>query len=402
MLDLAPVRVLAQQHPFRSETVWAEFDAGATVAQLVGDDAAYSLQVTIGGHDVPRALWPHVRPKPGVVVYIRAYPQGGSGGKILRTVAMVAVMAAAMWVIGPGAAAFDLTAGSFGATVLGVGVSMLGSLLVNALLPPPQHPMTGGQYNRLNSFTGTSNQAQPYAPIPLVLGQTRALPAIAPGSERYIRGVRFYVPPIVPGEVQRDVAIHESGHAIAAWWTGAGLLGVHAGEHDGNGHAAVAITDSHGKRHHDAAGITDYRPYIEGTDERSAARYVKHQTRAQRNELVLREIVHLIAGPMAEAFHKGYSFTPLALKMQSARSDMQATVIVSALLKPDDRQRVGSQAVALTSGMLAAHWSKVELLADALQARRTLTGAEAMEVIGSNPRSRLCPLSLGLAMEYAI
>jgi hypothetical protein len=37
--------------------------------------------VTLDGADVPRSLWPHVRPKPGRTLTVRAVPMGGDTNK---------------------------------------------------------------------------------------------------------------------------------------------------------------------------------------------------------------------------------------------------------------------------------------------------------------------------------
>jgi hypothetical protein len=85
-------------------------------------------------------MWAHVRPKPGVMIHAILYPQGGKARKWIAIIAMVVITiltygAAAGWF---GAAGTALgTAGSAASLALSVGISVVGSLLVNALIAPP-------------------------------------------------------------------------------------------------------------------------------------------------------------------------------------------------------------------------------------------------------------------------
>lgn len=81
--------LVARPHPFDSDTAFAHVPAGQTLAQMLGPNASHSLQVAIGGYDVPSALWGVTRPKAGQTIHVTNYPQGGNGGKWARLVAMV-------------------------------------------------------------------------------------------------------------------------------------------------------------------------------------------------------------------------------------------------------------------------------------------------------------------------
>lgn len=89
-----------------------------------------------GSSTIGHALWHAVRPKPGVRVVIRLIPGKGA----LRSILMVAVSIAAValgqyWALGMG-----FTAGTTGfaiaSSLITMGVNMVGSLLINALVPP--------------------------------------------------------------------------------------------------------------------------------------------------------------------------------------------------------------------------------------------------------------------------
>lgn len=96
------------------------------------------------GHRVPDKLWPYLIPKAGDQILMRARVHGGGGGgKIIRTVATIALIVVATAVAGPaGAAIAEATGGFIGVTAASAAVSAAimigGSILVNALLPPPR------------------------------------------------------------------------------------------------------------------------------------------------------------------------------------------------------------------------------------------------------------------------
>jgi hypothetical protein len=384
--------VVAKPHPFDCETVICQFRHGLTIAEALGEHASHSAQVILGGVEVPRELWSKVRPRIGMPVEVILYPQGGNGGKVLRIVAIVALM---YLTAGASAGLFAtaggmFAAGSTSAAVLAAGISIVGSMAINALIPPPSPKMSAQQdpFQQLASITGTSNQATPYGVIPCVVGTVRFMqvPALKDGEESNLDGRRFWRPVTVAGEVPRDVAVHEAGHAIAAWWTGKGLVQVHAGETGEGGFTESA------------------RCYIEGTDETSVNAFCKALTRKQLNDCVLRELVQAMAGPMAEARLKGYGlswqamlFDPGYREWQAGDppSDLHAWSATSLLPKPKDRPRVANGSVSLCAAMLALYWPQVETLADALQVHRTLTGEQVLEVIGQMERAALCPLTLG-------
>jgi hypothetical protein len=91
------------------------------------------------------------------------YPQGGgNGAKWIRIVAMVALIvisqgAAAGWFATAGG---TFAAGSASALALSAGIMIVGSLAINALIPPPTPKAMGSAgdpFQQLNSLTGTSN-----------------------------------------------------------------------------------------------------------------------------------------------------------------------------------------------------------------------------------------------------
>ena len=176
------------------DKVWAEAKAGQTIAEIVGPNAGYSVEVFIDGVKVPRHWWNRLRPKTGTQINVQIYPQGGTAGKILKLV-IIAVIAYFTFGAGAGAAAAWLGVGTTTLAVIGI----VAILAVNALIPPPSMKSgnsanAGDPFKQLNSITGTQNQINPYGPVPCVVGTMRWYPPHAAmpytevqGDDQYLR-----------------------------------------------------------------------------------------------------------------------------------------------------------------------------------------------------------------------
>ena len=112
-------------------------------------------------------------------------PQGGGGGgkNPLRTILMLAVMVAAPYLGGLIAGAVGVTS-TIGISLITAGVALVGTTLVNVLLPPPKPaapsfgkgvPSPSSTY----SLTAQGNQARLTQPIPVVYGRHRVYPDLA-------------------------------------------------------------------------------------------------------------------------------------------------------------------------------------------------------------------------------
>ncbi|MBA8734236.1 host specificity protein J [Chromobacterium violaceum] len=135
------------------------------------------LAVCVNGRPLPD--WRGYRLRRGDLVEVRAVVAGGGGGagKVLRTVALVALVLVAPSI----GASISGTLGVSAAA--GAGLVMLGgSMLINALLPPPMPDIAGaggrGDANISQNYalSGARNRARTYAPMPLVIGQRRFVP----------------------------------------------------------------------------------------------------------------------------------------------------------------------------------------------------------------------------------
>ena len=157
---------------------------GSTLASLVdlvipGAAAARVVAAAVDGCPIPQEEWVARVIRDGEIVTLRRSLEGGGGGnKALRTVLSIAVIVASFsFAPGLGTALAISTAAA--RTVILVG----GSLLVSALLPPPEAEgfgegpaspeIAGGR--GYSSLTG-QNATRPHQPLPLLLGRHRVIP----------------------------------------------------------------------------------------------------------------------------------------------------------------------------------------------------------------------------------
>lgn len=193
--------VLGAAHPFRTEQTSLEVPSGLTVREIldlaleqagVPPGLPGNVHVSLSRDGQQSYISPEhfhrVRPKPGTQLVFRVVPRdpGGGGGKNpLRTVLMLAVTVAAM-VLAPHlgaslAASWQLTAtGQAIATgLIGAGITIVGSLLVNAIAPPRLPELSTGS-NAAESPTyrlaGARNVANHFGPVPSILGRHRVHP----------------------------------------------------------------------------------------------------------------------------------------------------------------------------------------------------------------------------------
>lgn len=140
------------------------------------------MHVWHNGRQVPAKLWRRLIPRGGDQVVIRAKMEGGGGGgKILRTVALVAlvVVSAGYGAALGGALGFaGATAGAIGSSI----IMLAGTMLINALLPMPMPTMAklgvGEKYESSPTYAiqGGRNRARPWEPMLLVFGRHRVVP----------------------------------------------------------------------------------------------------------------------------------------------------------------------------------------------------------------------------------
>ncbi len=202
VLVKAPVTVIARPHPLSMEIVSATIPHGLTLAQIVGNEAS-NCRIEISGSLILESWWPYIRPKPGTVVCVTRFPEGGGGGgwkMIFRLVAFAALAVLTYGIaIAPAGAGFLggllgplLTTGA--GQLLAAGVAIGGSLLINALCPPAA---TGvGQSTsptQLQGISGVQNAADPYGAITCIFGTMLQFPKLAANSYTELSGDDQYL-----------------------------------------------------------------------------------------------------------------------------------------------------------------------------------------------------------------
>jgi len=213
------VPMTAVTHPFKSERRDLNLPAGLTVEQMLeiaepNKDYLKFAIVFVKGEIIPRGIWAEFRPKPGILIEVRAFPipsgGGGEGGKNpMRTILTIAVIAFAMWA-GPVVAGWffgmgPLTQGAalalkIASTVATATIAYGGMLAVNAIAPvrPPkmnQLSRTPGENSDSPSLfiEGAQNALRPFSPVPVVLGKYRNTPSLAAQPVTEVIGGKQYV-----------------------------------------------------------------------------------------------------------------------------------------------------------------------------------------------------------------
>lgn len=187
--------------------------------------------ICINGRAVYRKAWGSIRPRAqhnGVPVEItfHAPPMGGGGGEgggknILAIVAGIALTAITGFVAGGGLAsklgfsAKLFGAGTVGATLAAAGVSLVGSLLLSALVPPPVIPTGGKTIQNPGAASADGNILEPNGPIPRVLGERKVFPPLACEPFTYFDG---------PDELVEAIYVLNGPHRIEDIRVGAAAI----------------------------------------------------------------------------------------------------------------------------------------------------------------------------------
>ncbi|AHB05622.2 hypothetical protein U875_09705 [Pandoraea pnomenusa 3kgm] len=201
-------------HPLTADgrvTYYAGFLSDETLGEYLQrhgvDLPTGAVSLWCNGIPVPSENWERLIPYPGDKIVIRTALEGGGGvGKVLRTVAMIAVAVMAPQ-LGPmmvstfggiGLAANIGATGILIANGLATAAIMIGgSLLINALLPPPKAAL--GSSAQSNSATptyalsGGRNAARLYEPMLLCVGYNKVIPDAASNAYSEFIGQEQYL-----------------------------------------------------------------------------------------------------------------------------------------------------------------------------------------------------------------
>lgn len=153
--------------------------------------------------------WRKYRLRQGDYIEIRAIVRGGGGGKLLRTVAMIALV-----LVAPQLGTMLSTTLGISATTGAALVLIGGSLLVNALLPPPMPQIGGlsgdaGKISPTYALSGARNQARQFAPMPLVIGRHKVVPDLAGKPFTEFVGQDQYLYQTYHFGLQNDLALED-------------------------------------------------------------------------------------------------------------------------------------------------------------------------------------------------
>jgi hypothetical protein len=174
-VNVGDLTLAIKPHPLKTERIDGKVPANSSVAEIIEFiKAQYPVAqeydalpvIFVNGKLVPQEEW-HIVPLPGDVIQYRAVAEGG----VLKMILTIAIVVAAAYIVGPEALALS----GWTATAVQAGITVVGSLLLNAIFPVrmPTQPEAPGNAIAQNLLQGGSNQASQYGAIPVVLGQMR-------------------------------------------------------------------------------------------------------------------------------------------------------------------------------------------------------------------------------------
>ncbi len=178
-LSACPPSLVVTPHPVTLEgqqRIAAELlpreTLGHFLARTVPDYGSDAWEVRINGVRVPHQIIDKVRPKGGTVIEVR----GTVGRTALLIVAMVALT---IFTAGVGTAMVAAGYSAMAAGMAQAAIYAVGSLLINKVLGPKKPKQYESDAATVYTIGSARNQARPYEPLPLVLGNIRIAPDIA-------------------------------------------------------------------------------------------------------------------------------------------------------------------------------------------------------------------------------
>ena len=196
------IRVIVRPSPLRDTRHELDVPAGLTLSAII-DHAASVLdmpsgawRVSIAGDAIPRQNWGRIRVKPGITVMLLRVPKGDAFKQIAAIAVAVLATVVAPLIAAPIISALGLT-GAAALAVTGVitaGITIIGSMAINALFPKAQNSQVEDNTKPIFSIGGSQNQANPFGAVPVILGRHRTSPLYAAqpyteivGDDQYLR-----------------------------------------------------------------------------------------------------------------------------------------------------------------------------------------------------------------------
>lgn len=131
-------------------------------------------RVYVGDILVDPKMYKHVRPKCITPVKVIILPEGDVDS-ILPIIAMIAISVAAPYIAGPAVLGLE----GFAAAAVTVGITIAGSLLINAMFPPPEAPEAvsrDSDASKALTLSGSRNQFRYDDVIPRIYGTVKVYP----------------------------------------------------------------------------------------------------------------------------------------------------------------------------------------------------------------------------------
>ena len=196
------IQLTGTPHPLQTQLVTTSWQIpGQTIddiAKYISNKYSISKRlmnytvITVDGTPIPTELWATTKVRAGQVVNYRIVPTGGPTTRMILTfvVAVAVVVATGGTGAGSLSAFIGETLGvsaTTGSSILFAATTIATSVLINAIAPirpPDSNFKDPGQYAALNLFNGSSNQANRFGPIPVVLGRVRMAAML--GAQPYI------------------------------------------------------------------------------------------------------------------------------------------------------------------------------------------------------------------------
>ena len=191
--------IVSKPHILKQTTYKTIVDTGTYLSEIVDGLDTTSLYIELNGTPIKTGEIPFIKLEENDIVTIINIPEGGDSGRMIATIATLAVAVVSSVYLGPAAAGVLEITNPLGVALVSAGVTIatttLTTLAFNALIPPQQLPKADTTPTTVKpSITGTRNTYAIWKPIPKVYGTYRYYPPLAAryfteiaGDDQYLR-----------------------------------------------------------------------------------------------------------------------------------------------------------------------------------------------------------------------